>query len=54
MRERLCVALDVSYIDAVSILDKLYGTVGWVKIGPALLTTPFGVSLLNDAKIRWI
>ena len=50
MRNQICAALDISYNDAIKFIDKAKGKLGWVKIGPALLTHPDGIYLLRYAK----
>ena len=50
MRNQICAALDISYSDAIKFIDKAKGRLGWVKIGPALLTHPEGINLLQYAK----
>lgn len=53
MRDKLCVALDVEYARAATIIDILEGKgVGWLKFGPTLLTHTNGVYLMDYAKRR--
>jgi orotidine-5'-phosphate decarboxylase len=50
MRDKICVALDVPSPEAIQLIEKLNGKVGWCKIGPALLTTEDGLRLAVFAK----
>ncbi len=58
MKDHLCLALDVPEGLAHDLLNTLEGLVGWVKLGPALLTAPEGYSLVEkalalDYKVFW-
>jgi len=50
MRDKICIALDVPNSEAIGLIEKLAGKIGWCKIGPALLTTEDGLRLAAFAK----